>query len=138
MDRLFAEHPVQAVRHFAGLKAVAESVREPLRYHDNNVAGSIALCQAMVRANVFTLVFSSSATVYGADAPVPYTEATSTRVPTSPYGRGKLRVEEMLRDLAASDARWRLALLRYANPVGGHESGMMGEDSNGLDRKSVV
>jgi UDP-glucose 4-epimerase len=137
MDRLFAQHPVQAVLHFAGLKAVGESVREPLRYYDNNVAGSVALCQAMARAGVFTLVFSSSATVYGADAPVPYSEATPTGVPTNPYGRSKLMVEELLRDMAASDARWRVALLRYFNPVGAHQSGMMGEDPNGIPNNLV-
>lgn len=109
LDRLFAQHPVQAVLHFAGLKAVGESVREPLRYYDNNVAGSIVLLQAMARASLFALVFSSSATVYGADAPVPYREATPTGVPTSPYGHSKLMVEEVLRNLAASDSRWRVA-----------------------------
>lgn len=137
LDRLFAQHPVQSVLHFAGLKAVGESVREPLRYYDNNVAGSIVLLQAMARASLFTLVFSSSATVYGADAPVPYCEATPTGVPSTPYGHSKLMVEEVLRKLAASDARWRVALLRYSNPVGAHESGTIGEDPNGLPNNLV-
>lgn len=137
LDRLFAQHQVQAVLHFAGLKAVGESVREPLRYYDNNVAGSVALCQAMARAGVYTLVFSSSATVYGNPAELPISEDCPLSPPTNPYGRSKLMVEELLRDLAASDARWRVALLRYFNPVGAHESGLMGEDPNGIPNNLV-
>jgi UDP-glucose 4-epimerase len=137
LDLLFKRYPVQAVLHFAGLKAVGESVRDPLRYFDNNVAGSVALCQAMARAEVYTLVFSSSATVYGAEAPTPYSETTPLGTPTNPYGRSKLMVEEMLRDLAGADPRWRVALLRYFNPVGAHESGLMGEDPHGVPNNLV-
>ncbi|MFC7408453.1 UDP-glucose 4-epimerase GalE [Hydrogenophaga atypica] len=137
LDALFQRYPVQAVLHFAGLKAVGDSVRDPLQYFDNNVVGSLTLCQAMQRANVHTLVFSSSATVYGADAPSPYSETTPVGTPVNPYGRSKLMVEDMLRDLAASDARWRVALLRYFNPVGAHESGQIGEDPLGVPNNLV-
>lgn len=132
LRQLFASHNISAVLHFAGLKAVGESVREPLRYYDNNVAGTLSLCQAMQAAGVHRIVFSSSATVYGADAPVPYSEATPVGQPTNPYGRSKLMVEDMLADLAASDARWHVAVLRYFNPIGAHESGLIGEDPDGI------
>ena len=132
LDSLFACHDIAAVLHFAGLKAVGESVQKPLEYYENNVSGSIALCQAMARAGVFRLVFSSSATVYGEPSRMPINEDCPTEVPTNPYGRSKLMVEELLQDLAQSDARWRIALLRYFNPVGAHESGLIGEDPNGI------
>ena len=132
LDRLFAEHRISAVLHFAGLKAVGESVARPLHYYQNNVAGSIALCQAMARAHVFSLVFSSSATVYGEPSQMPIHENMPTGTPTNPYGRSKLMVEELLRDLATSDARWSIALLRYFNPVGAHPSGLIGENPNGV------
>ena len=132
LDRLFAEHAVDAVLHFAGLKAVGESVAQPLRYYDNNVHGSQVLLQACADAGVFNFVFSSSATVYGDPAQMPISEACPVGQPTNPYGRSKLMVEDMLRDLAASDPRWRIAILRYFNPVGAHESGLMGEDANGI------
>lgn len=132
LDELFATYPISAVLHFAGLKAVGESVQKPLEYYENNIAGSVALCQAMARANVFRLVFSSSATVYGEPDRMPIREDFPTGVPTNPYGRSKLMVEEILRDLAASDPRWSIALLRYFNPVGAHESGLIGEDPNGI------
>ena len=132
LQRLFAEHDFSAVLHFAGLKAVGESVREPLRYYDNNVAGTLALCRAMQDAGVFTLVFSSSATVYGDPAHMPISEATPTGQPTNPYGRTKLIAEELTADLAAADARWRVAVLRYFNPVGAHSSGLIGEDPQGI------
>lgn len=132
VERVLREYQVSAVLHFAGLKAVGESVREPLMYYENNVAGSVALCQAMARAGVFRLVFSSSATVYGELDTVPYREDFPTGVPTNPYGRSKLMVEELLRDLARSDERWSIALLRYFNPVGAHESGRIGEDPDGI------
>lgn len=131
LDQIFAAHPVGAVLHFAGLKAVGESVAQPLRYYDNNVHGSQVLLQAMARAGVFELVFSSSATVYGEPAEMPISEACPVGQPTNPYGRSKLMVEDMLRDLAASDPRWRMAILRYFNPVGAHESGLIGEDPHG-------
>lgn len=132
LDRLFLKHSVDAVLHFAGLKAVAESVAQPLRYYDNNVHGSQVLLQACADAGVFNFVFSSSATVYGEPAQMPISEACPVGQPTNPYGRSKLMVEEMLRDVAASDPRWRIAILRYFNPVGAHKSGLMGEDPNGI------
>jgi UDP-glucose 4-epimerase len=132
LDQLLAQHPVQAVLHFAGLKAVGESVAHPLRYYDNNVGGTVTLCQAMAAAGVFTLVFSSSATVYGDPATVPITEDQQAGHTTNPYGRSKFMVEQLLGDLAASDPRWRVALLRYFNPVGAHESGLIGEDPHGI------
>ena len=132
LDSLFAEHAVQSVLHFAGLKAVGESVQQPLRYYDNNMHGSQVLLEAMSHAGVFGLVFSSSATVYGDPAQMPIAETCQVGQPTNPYGRSKLMVEDMLRDLAAADPRWRIAILRYFNPVGAHESGRIGEDPNGI------
>jgi UDP-glucose 4-epimerase len=132
LDRLFAEHSVDAVLHFAGLKAVGESVSQPLRYYDNNVNGSQVLLQACADVGVFNVVFSSSATVYGEPTQMPISEACPVGQPTNPYGRSKLMVEDMLRDLAASDPRWRIAILRYFNPVGAHESGLIGEDPCGI------
>lgn len=132
LDELFATQQIGAVLHFAGLKAVGESVQQPLDYYENNVAGSVTLCQAMAAAGVFKLVFSSSATVYGEPTQMPIREDFPTGVPTNPYGRSKLMVEELLGDLAASDSRWSIALLRYFNPVGAHESGLIGEDPNGI------
>lgn len=119
------------VIHFAGLKAVGESVDFPLRYYSNNVEGSIALFEVMAELNVKTLVFSSSATVYGDPAVVPINEAAPLSV-TNPYGRSKLMVEEILRDLVAADPTWSVGLLRYFNPVGAHASGRIGEDPNGI------
>lgn len=132
LDKLFARYSIDAVLHFAGLKAVGESVKQPLRYYENNVAGSVTLCQAMHAAGIFKLVFSSSATVYGEPAKMPVREDFPTGTPTNPYGRSKLIVEEVLQDLCRSDGRWSVALLRYFNPVGAHESGLMGEDPNGV------
>ena len=132
LSRLFAKHTIDSVLHFAGLKAVGESVSQPLGYYDNNVHGSQALLQAMAYAGVFNFVFSSSATVYGEPAQMPISEACPLGQPTNPYGRSKLMVEDMLRDVAASDPRWRIAILRYFNPVGAHESGLIGEDPNGI------
>ena len=128
LDNLFAQHQVEGVLHFAGLKAVGESVDQPMRYYDNNLSGTITLCQAMAAAGVFTLVFSSSATVYGDPITVPISEDQQVGNTSNPYGRSKFMVELVLGDLAASDPRWRVALLRYFNPVGAHESGQIGED----------
>ncbi len=128
---VFSQHHIDAVIHFAGLKAVGESVQQPLRYYENNVGGTLALCKVMAEFGVFSLVFSSSATVYGDPASVPISEDFPLPV-TNPYGRSKLMVEEILRDLQASDARWRIALLRYFNPVGAHASGIIGEDPSGV------
>lgn len=132
LDSLFAAHSVETVLHFAGLKAVGESVDQPLRYYDNNLNGSLVVLQAMADAGVFNFVFSSSATVYGEPAQMPISEACPLGQPTNPYGCSKLMVENMLRDLAASHPRWRIAILRYFNPVGAHESGLIGEDPNGI------
>jgi UDP-glucose 4-epimerase len=137
LDGLFAEHTVDAVLHFAGLKAVSESVAQPLRYYDTNVHGSQVLLQACADAGVFDFVFSSSATVYGEPGQMPISEASPVGRLTNPYGRSKLMVEDMLRDVAASDPRWRIAILRYFNPVGAHESGLIGEDPNGIPNNLV-
>lgn len=120
-----------AVVHFAGLKAVGESVEQPLHYYDNNVSGTLSLLRAMQTCGVKQLVFSSSATVYGDPESVPITESFP-RSATNPYGRSKLIVEDMLMDLAASDRSWKIALLRYFNPVGAHESGLIGENPSGI------
>jgi UDP-glucose 4-epimerase len=132
LDSIFSSYRIQAVLHFAGLKAVGESVQQPLTYYENNVSGSLVLFQAMAAAAVFNLVFSSSATVYGEPTQMPINEAYPTGTPTNPYGRSKLMVEEVLRDLAHSEPRWSIALLRYFNPVGAHSSGLIGEDPNGI------
>jgi UDP-glucose 4-epimerase len=132
LHHLFAGHAIDAVLHFAGLKAVGESVTQPLRYYDNNMHGSQVLLQACADAGVFKVVFSSSATVYGEPAQMPISEACPVGQPTNPYGRSKLMVEDMLRDVSASDPRWRIAILRYFNPVGAHDSGLIGEDPNGI------
>lgn len=131
LDELFQQHAIDAVIHFAGLKAVGESCQLPLMYYENNVAGTVTLCQAMQAAGVHKLVFSSSATVYGDPATVPIREDFPTSA-TNPYGRSKLIIEEILRDLQTSDPNWQIALLRYFNPVGAHESGLIGEDPNGI------
>jgi len=131
LKAVFAAHPIKSVIHFAGLKAVGESVEQPLSYYDNNVVGSLRLFEAMAEANVKTLVFSSSATVYGDPHAVPIREDFPLQA-TNPYGRTKLHIEEMLRDIARSDPAWRIALLRYFNPVGAHPSGLIGENPRGI------
>jgi UDP-glucose 4-epimerase len=135
LDAIFQEHTIEGVIHFAGLKAVGESVAQPVRYFDNNVGSTLALLQAMERANVRRIVFSSSATVYGDPEQVPITESSKLQV-TNPYGRTKLMCEDILRDLQASDPQnpnlWQVAILRYFNPVGAHISGTMGEHPNGI------
>ncbi len=131
LDGVFGARRIDAVIHFAGLKAVGESVVEPLRYYENNVGGTLALLDAMRAHAVRQIVFSSSATVYGDPAAVPIREDFPVS-PTNPYGRSKLMVEEMLRDLAAADSRWHALILRYFNPVGAHMSGRIGEDPAGV------
>jgi UDP-glucose 4-epimerase len=126
-----ASHNIDAVIHFAGLKAVGESVEKPVDYYANNVQGTISLLQAMQSAQVKTLVFSSSATVYGEPKYLPLDENHPTSA-TNPYGRSKLHIEEMLNDIAASDPAWRVVCLRYFNPVGAHESGLIGENPHGV------
>lgn len=128
---IFNKLSIEAVIHFAGLKSVAECSVKPLLYYDNNVSGSLILAEEMVRAKVYTLVFSSSATVYGEPVFLPYTEAHPLK-PINVYGHSKLMVEQILQDLAASNPEWRIALLRYFNPVGAHESGQIGEDPSGI------
>jgi UDP-glucose 4-epimerase len=131
VEGLFSRHPVDTVVHFAGLKAVGESVAQPLRYYDNNVGGTLRLLEAMQARGVRKLVFSSSCTVYGVPEVVPVGEDAPLR-PQSPYGHTKLAIENILRDLAAAESGWRAALLRYFNPVGAHPSGLIGEDSSGI------
>ena len=131
LDEVFRREPVDAVLHFAGLKAVGESVAQPLRYFHNNVTGTLILCEVMAHHGVKTLVFSSSATVYGDPHTVPITEDFPLSA-TNPYGRSKLMIEEILRDLQRADPEWRIAILRYFNPVGAHASGQIGEDPNGI------
>ena len=131
LQTIFAQHAIDAVIHFAGLKAVGESTQIPLKYYQNNIAATLVLCEEMERAGVFRLVFSSSATVYGDPHTVPIQEHFPTSA-TNPYGRSKLMVEEMLRDIVAADPSWSVVLLRYFNPVGAHISGQIGEDPNGI------
>jgi UDP-glucose 4-epimerase len=137
METLFSEHNIQAVIHLAGLKAVGESCAMPLEYYNNNIVSTLVLCQAMQKANCKKLVFSSSATVYGDPEKLPLTEDMPLSA-TNPYGRSKLIIEEMLRDLPAADALnkegsdWTVALLRYFNPVGAHQSGKIGEDPSDI------
>lgn len=131
LDRILTGGRFDAVLHFAGLKAVGKSVAEPLRYYDVNVGGSLILAQAMARAGVFRLVFSSTASVYGDQTDMPLTEDSPLGRPTSPYGRSKLMVEQVLEDLCTADDRWAVAVLRYFNPIGAHQSGRIGEDPRG-------
>lgn len=132
VENVIRENNIDAVIHFAGLKAVGESVAKPLKYYDNNINGSIKLCQAMANTGVYKLVFSSSATVYGEPESMPIKESCPTGTPTNPYGRSKLIIEQILQDLAKTDPRWSIALLRYFNPIGAHPSGLIGEDPNGI------
>lgn len=132
LDRVFHEHRIYSVMHFAGLKSVSESVSQPLRYFDNNITGSQVLLQSMANAGVFKLIFSSSATVYGDVTSVPVSELCPVGRPMNPYGRSKLVVEDILNDLAVSDSRWCCGILRYFNPIGAHESGLIGEDPSGI------
>jgi UDP-glucose 4-epimerase len=136
LTAIFAAAPVEAVIHFAGLKSVGESVAMPLRYYHNNLTGTLILCEVMQAHGVKNLVFSSSATVYGDPHTVPITEDFPLSA-TNPYGRTKLMVEEILRDLHVADATWNIALLRYFNPVGAHISGRIGEDPNGIPNNLV-
>lgn len=131
LEKVFQTHSIDSVIHFAGLKAVGESVEQPLRYYDNNVNGTAVLCEVMAKYQCKSIVFSSSATVYGDPQYNPITEDFPTSA-TNPYGKTKLFVEEMLRDLYISDNEWKIVLLRYFNPVGAHISGTIGEDPNGI------
>lgn len=132
LERVFIEYNIDSVLHFAGIKAVGESMESPLLYFDNNISGSVQLLLAMQQANVNKIVFSSSATVYGDPEQLPITEDCPISMPTNPYGYTKMAVEQMLTQLVASHPDWSVATLRYFNPVGAHESGLIGEDPNGI------
>ncbi|EPG7578477.1 UDP-glucose 4-epimerase GalE [Providencia huaxiensis] len=129
---IFANHQIQSVIHFAGLKAVGESVEKPIEYYDVNVNGTLVLVESMKKAGVKSLIFSSSATVYGEPEHIPLTEEASVGNTNSPYGTSKYMVERILTDLNIADSEWSISLLRYFNPVGAHNSGLMGEDPNGI------
>ena len=131
MERIFSEHPIDTVVHFAGLKAVGESVAKPILYYENNVAGTLCLLKVMALHGCKNIIFSSSATVYGPQNQPPYTEEMPTSA-TNPYGWTKVMQEQILRDAAVADPEFRVALLRYFNPIGAHESGLIGENPNGI------
>ena len=131
LEQIFEKHEIEAVIHFAGLKAVGESVQKPLEYYDNNLGGTLALLECMQKHGCKRIVFSSSATVYGMHNAVPFREDMPTSA-TNPYGQTKVMIEQMLRDLFAADAGWGISILRYFNPLGAHESGLIGEDPNGI------
>lgn len=132
LESVFSSHEFQGVIHFAGLKAVGESVEKPILYYENNVYGSLQLLKAMATYNVKTIVFSSSATVYGDPISLPLDESMPTGKPTNPYGMSKLMIENILTDIHKNDKSWRIVSLRYFNPVGAHESGLIGEDPTGI------
>lgn len=132
MTKVFAENKIDAVIHFAGLKSVPQSVKEPLNYYDNNIAGTVCLCRVMDKAGCKKLVFSSSATVYGSKNPSPLREDMPTGGATNPYGTTKYFIEQILQDLCISDSEWGVSILRYFNPIGAHKSGRIGEDPNGI------
>lgn len=136
MSAVFEEHDIEAVIHFAGLKAVGESVSRPLHYYQNNISGTLTLCEVMEQHGVFNIVFSSSATVYGDPASVPIREDFPLAA-TNPYGQSKLFVEQILRDAHIANDRWNAVLLRYFNPVGAHTSGLIGEDPHGIPNNLV-
>lgn len=132
MSEIFKENDIEAVIHFAGYKAVGESVAKPLAYYHNNIEGTVALLEVMQEANVKNIVFSSSATVYGLNNPSPLEETMPTYIANSPYGYTKVVNEQLLKDLAVSDSEWTITILRYFNPIGAHESGLIGEDPQGI------
>ena len=136
LRKVFAEQKIDAVIHFAGLKAVGESVQIPMDYYNNNITGTLNLCRVMAEAGCKRMVFSSSATVYGTNTNVPFREEYPTSA-TNPYGMTKLVIERILQDIAASDPAWSIALLRYFNPIGAHPSGLLGEDPNGIPNNLV-
>ena len=132
LDQVFQDYPIQSVIHFAGLKAVGESMQKPLEYFDHNINGSIQLFEAMADAGVYSLVFSSSATVYGENENCELVETMPIAMPTNNYGYTKLIIEQMLQKLAISNPAWSIAILRYFNPIGAHRSGLIGEDPQGI------
>ena len=137
LDKVFAAESIDSVIHFAGYKAVGESVRKPIEYYHNNVAGTLVLCDVMRKHNVKKIVFSSSATVYGDPAFIPITEACPKGTTTNPYGETKSMLERILTDIWVSDNEWKVTLLRYFNPIGAHKSGLMGEDPKGIPNNLV-
>ncbi len=137
LDDIFANHSIDAVIHFAGLKAVGESVVKPLEYYQNNIAGTLVLCDVMKKHNCKNIIFSSSATVYGDPAFIPITEECPKGVCTNPYGWTKWMLEQILTDFNKADSEWNVILLRYFNPIGAHKSGMMGEDPKGIPNNLV-
>ncbi len=137
METVFQNHEIQAVIHFAGLKAVGESVQKPMLYYQNNITGTLVLCEVMQKYGCKNLVFSSSATVYGDPASVPIREDFPLGPVTNPYGRTKLMQEEIFRDFHVADPEWNIILLRYFNPIGAHKSGLIGEDPNGIPNNLV-
>ena len=136
LQNIFSENDIEAVIHFAGLKAVGESVLIPLHYYHNNITGTLILCEVMEEFGVNNMVFSSSATVYGTQEQVPLSENSPLRA-TNPYGRTKLMIEDILQDVHVSNKNWSIALLRYFNPVGAHSSGQIGEDPNGIPNNLI-
>ena len=132
VEKVFEENEIDAVIHFAGLKAVGESVQKPVEYYHNNITGTLMLIQAMRKYNCKKIVFSSSATVYGVNNPAPYVETMPTNTSTNPYGYTKVMIEQILKDVYVADNEWSIALLRYFNPIGAHKSGLLGEDPNGI------
>lgn len=132
LDEIFGKEQIESVIHFAGLKAVGESVAKPLEYYDNNISGTLVLCDAMKKHGVKNIIFSSSATVYGEPAFIPITEECPKGTCTNPYGWTKWMLEQILTDLHTADPEWNVILLRYFNPIGAHESGMIGEDPKGI------
>ncbi len=132
LDKIFTEHKIDSVIHFAGLKAVGESVKMPLEYYDNNVGGTITLLEVMRKHNCKSIIFSSSACVYGLQDTPKYVETMKKQTPSSPYGKTKAMIEEILKDLYTSDNEWKVVLLRYFNPIGAHKSGLIGDNPNGI------
>ena len=137
LEKVFSSEKIDAVIHFAGLKAVGESVEKPLEYYENNIAGTLNLCRVMRKHGVKNIIFSSSATVYGDPAFIPITEDCPKGSPTNPYGRTKSMIEQILTDLHTSDPEWNVVILRYFNPIGAHESGLIGEDPKGIPNNLV-
>ncbi|MDQ0359808.1 UDP-glucose 4-epimerase GalE [Breznakia pachnodae] len=137
MHKIFEENKIDATMHFAGFKAVGESVSKPLEYYDNNITSTLVLCEIMQEYNCKNLVFSSSATVYGDPEEVPINENSSLGPTTNPYGTTKLFIEQILKDLYISDNKWNITILRYFNPIGAHESGLIGENPNGIPNNLV-
>lgn len=137
LDFIFSKHEVSSVIHFAGLKSIGKSLNNPLDYYNNNVNGTVSLCKSMQKFKIFKLIFSSSATVYGDQERIPISEDQPTTNPKNPYGRSKLMIEKILEDLVKADPKWCIGILRYFNPIGAHESGLIGEDTKGIPENLI-